>query len=404
MSGRHRKPTTPSVNVAKLAFTGAVIGGGGLALAGHANAATDGEWDQVARCESGGNWAINTGNGYQGGLQFTPGTWAAHGGGEFAPAANQASKDQQITVAERVLATQGRGAWPVCGHGLSSATPRNVLPASARLANADAPPPDAPAPDAAPPPDAPPPPAPGGPPPPDQGVVEIAALDTPPPDAPPPAPLPDAPPAPVPDAPPAPDAPPGPDDAVVPPPAGDPALPAPADAVIVDTSAALDPTAPPAPGAPDSAVIDKTSLAAPRAPAPNDPAAPPAPAPDPLSTAANALPNIPAPVYDAANQAATSGQVPNLPNGVPHLSSPDNLPPGTTDDSPSGQPGQGANMTYLHELWQALKTQQISPHDALLGLAQKPLDSAPPPGEAAGPPGSGPAPGPAATPASAPAQ
>ena len=71
MSGRHRKPTTSSVNVAKLAFTGAVIGGGGLTLSGHAKAATDSEWDQVARCESGGNWAINTGNGYHGGLQFT---------------------------------------------------------------------------------------------------------------------------------------------------------------------------------------------------------------------------------------------------------------------------------------------------------------------------------------------
>src|ERR1700687_5498034 len=126
MSGRHRKPTASAGNVAKIALTGAVIGGGGLAMAGQASAATDGEWDQGAHCESGGNWAINTGNGYQGGLQFTPGTWSAHGGGQYAPAANQASKDQQIAVAERVLASQGRGAWPVCGHGLSSSTPRNV--------------------------------------------------------------------------------------------------------------------------------------------------------------------------------------------------------------------------------------------------------------------------------------
>ncbi len=71
MSGRHRKPTASAVSVAKVAFTGAVIGSGGLALAGHAGAATDGEWDKVASCESGGNWAINTGNGYQGGLQFS---------------------------------------------------------------------------------------------------------------------------------------------------------------------------------------------------------------------------------------------------------------------------------------------------------------------------------------------
>ena len=77
MSGRHRKPTTSAVNVAKIAFTGAVIGGGSLALAGQAGAATDGEWDQVARCESGGNWAINTGNGYYGAYQFAPTTWNA---------------------------------------------------------------------------------------------------------------------------------------------------------------------------------------------------------------------------------------------------------------------------------------------------------------------------------------
>ncbi|WP_162563274.1 transglycosylase family protein, partial [Mycolicibacterium mucogenicum] len=122
MSGRHRKPTTSSVSVAKIAFTGAVLGGGSIALAAQATAATDGEWDKVARCESGGNWAINTGNGYQGGLQFSPSTWSAHGGGEYAPAANMASKDQQIAVAERVLASQGRGAWPVCGTGLSGST------------------------------------------------------------------------------------------------------------------------------------------------------------------------------------------------------------------------------------------------------------------------------------------
>src|SRR3954464_7364814 len=127
MSGRHRKPTASAVNVAKIAFTGAVIGSGSLALAGQAGAATDGEWDQVAKCESGNNWAINTGNGYQGGLQFSQSTWSSHGGGEYAPAAHMATKDEQIAVAERVLATQGRGAWPVCGRGLSASTPRNVL-------------------------------------------------------------------------------------------------------------------------------------------------------------------------------------------------------------------------------------------------------------------------------------
>lgn len=73
------------------------------------------DWDAVAACESGGNWSINTGNGYYGGLQFAPGTWSGHGGGEFASSAHLASREEQIAVAERVLRTQGIGAWPVCG-------------------------------------------------------------------------------------------------------------------------------------------------------------------------------------------------------------------------------------------------------------------------------------------------
>lgn len=124
--GRHSKPSTKSIGVARIAVTGAVIGGGSLGLAAQAHAATDAEWDVVARCESSGNWSINTGNGYHGGLQFAPGTWTGHGGGEFAPAANLATREEQIAVAERVLATQGKGAWPVCGRGLSGPTPRSV--------------------------------------------------------------------------------------------------------------------------------------------------------------------------------------------------------------------------------------------------------------------------------------
>ena len=69
-------------------------------------------WDAIAQCESGGNWAINTGNGYQGGLQFTSSTWHANGG---SGSANNASRDEQIRVAENVLHTQGIHAWPVCG-------------------------------------------------------------------------------------------------------------------------------------------------------------------------------------------------------------------------------------------------------------------------------------------------
>lgn len=72
-------------------------------------------WEAIAACESGGNWAINTGNGYYGGVQFAPSTWSGHGGGEFAPSAHLATREQQIVVAERVLRSQGIGAWPTCG-------------------------------------------------------------------------------------------------------------------------------------------------------------------------------------------------------------------------------------------------------------------------------------------------
>jgi len=72
-------------------------------------------WSAIAACESGGNWGASTGNGFYGGLQFTQGTWDAYGGGQYASSANQATAAQQIAVANRVLAGQGIGAWPVCG-------------------------------------------------------------------------------------------------------------------------------------------------------------------------------------------------------------------------------------------------------------------------------------------------
>ena len=84
-------------------------------MASTASAASVSTWDQVASCESGGNWAINTGNGYYGGLQFSASSWLGAGGGKYAPRADLATKDQQIAVAESLLASQGPGAWPVCG-------------------------------------------------------------------------------------------------------------------------------------------------------------------------------------------------------------------------------------------------------------------------------------------------
>ncbi|MFG2964690.1 MULTISPECIES: transglycosylase family protein [unclassified Streptomyces] len=113
--GRHRRYQPNRINRASLTVT---AGGAGLAIplaaAGSADAASVSTWDKVAACESSGDWHINTGNGYYGGLQFTQSTWEAFGGTRYAPRADLATKDQQIAVAEKVLDGQGPGAWPVC--------------------------------------------------------------------------------------------------------------------------------------------------------------------------------------------------------------------------------------------------------------------------------------------------
>lgn len=110
---RHRRPKPVTRGTAALTAVSAlwVL----TQTAGSASAATTTTWDKVADCESGGDWSINTGNGFYGGLQFSSATWAAYGGHDFAPQANRASRAQQITVAERVLNSQGPGAWPICG-------------------------------------------------------------------------------------------------------------------------------------------------------------------------------------------------------------------------------------------------------------------------------------------------
>lgn len=118
--------------VARRGATVAAISMAGLALsATGANAASTSTWDALAQCESGGNWAINTGNGYTGGLQFSPTTWAAYGG---TGSAADASREQQIAVAEQVQAAQGWGAWPSCaaqlglsgGGGATAVAPQSV--------------------------------------------------------------------------------------------------------------------------------------------------------------------------------------------------------------------------------------------------------------------------------------
>ena len=113
--GRHRRYQPNRINRASLTVT---AGSAGMAIpligAGTAHAADVSTWNKVAACESSGNWSINTGNGFYGGLQFTRSTWEAYGGAKYASRADLATKDQQIAVAEKVLDGQGPGAWPVC--------------------------------------------------------------------------------------------------------------------------------------------------------------------------------------------------------------------------------------------------------------------------------------------------
>ncbi|MGK2881381.1 MAG: transglycosylase family protein [Mycobacterium sp.] len=371
MSGRHRKATTSSVNVAKIAFTGAVIGGSGLALAGQASAATDEEWNLVAACESGGNWAINTGNGYHGGLQFAPGTWTGHGGGEYAPSAALATREQQIAVAERVLATQGRGAWPMCGVGLSGPTPRNVL-ADAPLdlpgmIGELPPPPGAPVPF-----DAPLPPPEFLPPAPEVqtvGFVAPAPVEAPIVDAALTAPAPEfMPPAPEP-------LPVSPVEAPV----------LPVDAPLV-TDAAQEWTYAPEGAAPAGETsmwaLHDISLS------PEDPNLP-VPVPVDAAAAAPALPAVPAPLYDVANQ-VVSGDMSMLPpelQGVAgEVVTPENLPISTGElptTLPTDPSAVSQAMPFLQEIWQAIQSQDVTVNDALSGLGQAPIDSAAMPAPAA---------------------
>ncbi len=130
--GRHNTRTRLT-STKRLAVAGIAVAGMGAALAPAATAAPDSDWDALAQCESGGDWSINTGNGFHGGLQFSPSTWNGYGGQEFAPYAYQASREEQIVVGERVLAGQGWGAWPSCSSqlGLNSAAEERTAPSAA---------------------------------------------------------------------------------------------------------------------------------------------------------------------------------------------------------------------------------------------------------------------------------
>ncbi|MET8010366.1 transglycosylase family protein [Streptomyces sp. NPDC005271] len=131
LRGRHRRFKPNRISRASLSVT---AGGAGIALplvgAAGANAASGETWDKVAQCESTNNWDINTGNGFYGGLQFTQSTWEAYGGTAYAPRADLATRAQQIAIAEKVLAAQGPGAWPVCS-GKAGLTREAAAPQSA---------------------------------------------------------------------------------------------------------------------------------------------------------------------------------------------------------------------------------------------------------------------------------
>lgn len=106
--GKHRKPSHHTTTTLAVLSSGAIP----VVATGTAHAAP--AWDELAACESSGDWHIDTGNGFFGGLQFTPGTWREFGGTRFAASAHEATRVQQIQIAERVLEVQGPGAWPGC--------------------------------------------------------------------------------------------------------------------------------------------------------------------------------------------------------------------------------------------------------------------------------------------------
>lgn len=112
--GRHRREKQRKRALATAAVLGATTVLPAVVATQQASAASTSTWERVAACESTNNWSINTGNGFYGGLQFTQQTWAAYGGLKYAARADLATKAEQINIAEKVLASQGPGAWPVC--------------------------------------------------------------------------------------------------------------------------------------------------------------------------------------------------------------------------------------------------------------------------------------------------
>lgn len=113
-NGRHRRPRQAPALLVTVGVTGSAVAIP-LLGAGAASAADGSAWDRVAKCETGGSWSQNSGNGYYGGLQLTQEDWEAYGGLDYATGADQASRGQQIAVAERIFADRGFDAWRACG-------------------------------------------------------------------------------------------------------------------------------------------------------------------------------------------------------------------------------------------------------------------------------------------------
>ncbi|MET8559447.1 transglycosylase family protein [Streptomyces flaveolus] len=112
-NGRHRRPRQAPALLVAAGVTGSAIAIPLLGAAS-ANAADGTTWDKVAECESGGSWSADTGNGYYGGLQISQEDWNAYGGGRYAASPDQASRNQQIAVAEKILADKGTTPWATC--------------------------------------------------------------------------------------------------------------------------------------------------------------------------------------------------------------------------------------------------------------------------------------------------
>ena len=121
--GAHRAPSK-AVRLATLAGVSGAAVAVPLMGATSASAASVSTWEKVAECESSGNWSINTGNGYYGGLQFSQSSWSAAGGTQYAARADLATKSEQIATAEKLLDMQGPGAWSCAGQaGLTAGGP-----------------------------------------------------------------------------------------------------------------------------------------------------------------------------------------------------------------------------------------------------------------------------------------